>query len=616
MATVQQPDTRTQLEDHISQWNARWRLQRVVRYFPLVMIIALLAAMVVSLVFATVQVLTLVEMLVLTGIVLGATLVIGLSALGLWSKRGIEAARRFDALFGLQERMTTAFELLDGRITTTEEISTRQLSDAVRRADEVDANEALPLEFDPWLWVGMLCTLLVAIFVIAFAALQVGVNRGQGISAQTTAAIDAAADTARDITEGVATDSALTPEERQALLDSTEQTIDELESPDITPEESFAAMSDLESDLRDEADAIRQEVQASETRLQNTADTLSGNQGEGTSPENRPTLSDAITTLETDLADATPEEQAELEERLRDAAAEVEEESPDLAEDLEEAADAVSDGDIARALESLEEFAQSAADEAMQNQARSESADDLDAAADSASAASEQIATTEFSNEANVDAEVNDTGRDVEDIAPSANLGIEENMGSSPSEAGGQPQEGDEGRSVASDQEGAQAGNAPQSSGDNDTSSPQEQGGQDGDESGQGGTAGENASTERSQEPSGSDSDDSDNSGGGTDGGETEYESVFSPPMDDQAAGDTTIELEAEPDSASVEGEFQNNPDGTSSVPYNQVFGTYSEAASAALDTGYVPLGVRDVVRDYFISIEPTGGTADDITDE
>jgi hypothetical protein len=40
-------------------------------------------------------------------------------------------------------------------------------------------------------------------------------------------------------------------------------------------------------------------------------------------------------------------------------------------------------------------------------------------------------------------------------------------------------------------------------------------------------------------------------------------------------------------------------------VPYNEVFSDYSEAANRALDQDYIPLGLRDVVRDYFSSLEP-----------
>jgi hypothetical protein len=40
-------------------------------------------------------------------------------------------------------------------------------------------------------------------------------------------------------------------------------------------------------------------------------------------------------------------------------------------------------------------------------------------------------------------------------------------------------------------------------------------------------------------------------------------------------------------------------------VPYNQVFSDYSNAANEAMESDYIPLSLRDVVRDYFASLEP-----------
>jgi hypothetical protein len=63
-----------------------------------------------------------------------------------------------------------------------------------------------------------------------------------------------------------------------------------------------------------------------------------------------------------------------------------------------------------------------------------------------------------------------------------------------------------------------------------------------------------------------------------------------------------------EPETSDVplaEGEFAENPSGEARVPYNQVFSDYSDAANRALESDYIPLGLRDVVHDYFTSLEP-----------
>ena len=41
-------------------------------------------------------------------------------------------------------------------------------------------------------------------------------------------------------------------------------------------------------------------------------------------------------------------------------------------------------------------------------------------------------------------------------------------------------------------------------------------------------------------------------------------------------------------------------------VPYDQVFNQFYQYALTSLDRGYVPLSVKDYVRDYFSSLDPT----------
>jgi hypothetical protein len=91
-------------------------------------------------------------------------------------------------------------------------------------------------------------------------------------------------------------------------------------------------------------------------------------------------------------------------------------------------------------------------------------------------------------------------------------------------------------------------------------------------------------------------------------GEESEFEAIFDPRRFEGPQGDTDLQLE--PDSGEnplQEVESSENPTGQVTVPYNEVFGDYSAAASEALDRGYVPLGLRDVIRSYFTSLAPSG---------
>ena len=99
---------------------------------------------------------------------------------------------------------------------------------------------------------------------------------------------------------------------------------------------------------------------------------------------------------------------------------------------------------------------------------------------------------------------------------------------------------------------------------------------------------------------------------GGT-GGETGHaESVYVPDFTDLGAEPgTEIELPAEclanPENC---GSLLNESptefgEETSTIPYDQVFGDYRDAAYEALADDYIPLGLKGFIRDYFSSLEP-----------
>jgi len=89
--------------------------------------------------------------------------------------------------------------------------------------------------------------------------------------------------------------------------------------------------------------------------------------------------------------------------------------------------------------------------------------------------------------------------------------------------------------------------------------------------------------------------------------GEKQFEAVNVPQRIGNAANDgNDVQLAPDASNSPVqEGNFTQNPNGLVTVPYNQVFSDYANTANQALNSDYVPLGLRDVVRDYFTSLEP-----------
>jgi hypothetical protein len=91
------------------------------------------------------------------------------------------------------------------------------------------------------------------------------------------------------------------------------------------------------------------------------------------------------------------------------------------------------------------------------------------------------------------------------------------------------------------------------------------------------------------------------------DGGEVPYDDIFSPQRIGGEGGEQ-VDVPGDPGAGiptGVEGDFAENPAGESTVPYNEVYSDYEGAVNEALDSGYVPLGLRDVIRGYFSRLDP-----------
>ena len=83
---------------------------------------------------------------------------------------------------------------------------------------------------------------------------------------------------------------------------------------------------------------------------------------------------------------------------------------------------------------------------------------------------------------------------------------------------------------------------------------------------------------------------------------------MYAPPSSVNAAG-TPIALKGqnnpngEQSSATTNTNVNNT--GPAQVPYEQVYGQYQQQAGNALKGDYIPQGYKDLVRDYFTSIDP-----------
>jgi hypothetical protein len=237
----------------------------------------------------------------------------------------------------------------------------------------------------------------------------------------------------------------------------------------------------------------------------------------------------------------TPEQQQQLAQALQAAADALEGSDPQTAEALENAAEALQSGDAGAAGEALDQAGQAMAD------AGEPSAGEVDEYADQVGEGQGSVARA---------------GKN-----PGSQPG-QGGMGQAPSFQPGTGQEdGTEGRP------GGGAGR-----------------GEGGGDAGPGSPAGEMPT---------------DNGPG--DGGERDYEDVYSPQRVGGEGGED-IDIPGDPEAGvptGAEGDFASNPSGESNVPYNEVWTDYEDSVNQALESGYIPLGLRDLIKNYFGSLDP-----------
>ncbi|MFN8378308.1 MAG: hypothetical protein U0452_06505 [Anaerolineae bacterium] len=626
MATQTLSDNRTVLLDIVRRWDRRGRVQQSLRWVPRAALPGLAVGVMLAVIARFRPFLLPDTIAAITLLLVGAGIGMALAVIWLRSRSPIQSARRFDVLFGLDERVSTALELLDGRIHTQPELAARQLEDARLTAREVRPRDQMPLRAGTTELLALLALSIALVLLLALHNPQsevVALEVAQTAAEQ--AAIDDAVDTVRDLTEQVAADPGLNDEERQQLLQVLEDSAQTLNDPNVSPEEAFAEMGEVQAAFQQVSDLMQQRLSENARALQDASEAMRDftPPGEGTN------LSDVERML------AQMEMMRELAEQMSgqpqpDAGAAMQNAGESLSQSgepnlqqagnsMQQAGDAMQQGDQSAAQQSMND-AQDALNQAQQQQQGQQQAQQgAQQGAQQAQQAGEQINQAQQGQQ-----EGQQQGMPGDQSQPSQ-AGEQGQQG--PQGSQGQGQQGQEGQTGQQGQnqqngqgEGQSQGQTGQSqqgaSGEQNGGQQQGQGSQA--ESAQGDQPGSLSGTAVRSEGAGA----GDNAGGeaqasestgpvqannNPDGlGQSEFESVYSPRRIGGPLGNDQMFLEqGAEESPVVEGEFSENPNGATTVPYNQVFRSYADAASQNLNTGYVPLGLRDVVRNYFTALEP-----------
>lgn len=596
---------------HLVQgWDRRARVQQTLLWLPRSLLPGLVAGIALFVAARFVPLRPAAELAALTALLALAGLLVMLAWVWLRPRSALASARRFDLEFHLGERISTALELIEGRIESTDELTGFQIEDAWSRGQVVKAGDMLPLKSDRRAWT------VVLLAVIALVILYMLPNPQTPVTSQRTGAevaIEAAAEEVERITQELAADTRLSDEDRQALLEQLNQTRQILRDEQVSPEEAFASLSDSQAQLQERAESLNQQMQAQQSALQQAAQTIQDAGSPAAQQQaQQQEAADAIPTLDQlrqSMDGMSEAQRQQMADALEQAAAQLEQTNPEAAQALRDAAEALRNGDMEAAQQALQEAMQALQEQQQAQQQQQQSAQQMQQQSQQLQQSASQIAQQSQQGQPQMQqgqqsSQQNAQQQQEAGIQPLQQPGQQSQQEGQ--QSGEQPGDQQGMSAQASDQAGSQDGQTGDSAMGQPGGQPIDQpGSTQADQPGVGSGAGDQQG-DAGQDSAGGPQAGQVQQNNNPDGeGVGEFSPVYAP---QRVGGQGEEQIFLEPDTSDVpvqEGEFSQNPTGQSLVPYNQVFSDYSNAANRALNQDYIPLGLRDVVRDYFSSLEP-----------
>jgi hypothetical protein len=485
----------------------------------------------------------------------------------------VELARRIDRAAGLHERSTTALEL--GRRGEEFPLAVAQMRDAVEHLRRVELLEAFPLRLPR-------NELVTALFVAVIATI-VGISPNPWLLR--ARASNPSITVAREQAQRVQRVADSLPQNDSADIDALRQLVGQgaqtMQARSNEPDAALNALQDLEDQVQQMSAGDDQLAAA----LAAMSSALAGNQ-------NTQALSDAINTgdmrqvsqaskdLSQAIAGLSPQERQALAQVLRNAASKAGPESQVIANNMSAAANALqasaaAAGDPTQGgSQQLGQAGQQGDASAAQAQAAGDALNQLSqsaAAADARQRTSSQLESSRNALERALGRTQSRSGNNNSSSSSSNNSRSASSQGSSSSQSGSQSQDGS-----GQGQSGDQSGTA----GDQGGAGTQGSQGGAGNETGSGGgysTGGDGQTQTGNGSPSALD--------------------AVTSPQQDQSGG-------APPDESSVNPYTSEAGSGNAQTAPQSVQPNYSSQPTQGNDSSNVPLGLRDLVKDYFSSLD------------
>jgi hypothetical protein len=546
--------TLTELDTHLNHWTTRLRLRDAVLWAARGLLGGLALGLGFSLIARLRPLYTVPTLITLSVVFALSGLLLALLLAWFWPRPRLARARYFDRVLGLQERTSMALELATSG-AAPDWLKHDQWADAVRAARGADPKQRLPLRLARW--DGWLCALVAAALALSLYL----PNPQQNVLAHDQAVDSAIAEQIEkieDAIEAIENNPNLTEDQKDALTEPLKDAVEQLKEGDLTQEQAVQVLTEAQDKLQEQVD---QNAIDQANALENAGEGLSQNDttkpvGDALQNGDLQSAADALSNI--DLSKLSPSELAALADRLEKTAQELANTNPEVAKELQAAAEAIRAGDLQAAQEALDRAA------ANMSQTASDAAN-AQAASDAANAASDAQTA----------------------VAQAGGDGQQSNNG-----------QGNQGNGQGNGQDGNGQGN--QGNGQNGNGEGQ---GNQGNGSNGAGTGSGNGDNQGGEAGNGTDG----TNGGANDGGETAYDPIYTPyHLGGSGGEDANLPGEGDPN-GEVIGEGNTNPqnDGSVTVPYDEVYGYYNDFAREAIDNGEVPNDLRDVIRDYFSSLQP-----------
>ncbi len=594
-----------QLLGLLARWDRRLRLQQSVLWLPRSLIISLALGVALAAAARLRPVLMRDQVLLISGGAILAGLAIMLAVIWLRQPDALRVARRFDDLFDLKERVSTALELASGGIRSpNEEITTRLVDDTLTRAAGVNAAAYLPLRVRGR-------EVLIALGLALALGLLVFLPNPQHSALAEQQAFETALqqqiEGLQNLREQIAAEEGLDAALRREMLEALDETVEQLTREQMSQEEAFATLSDLAEEMRQiasgegpatESPQQREMQEALEQAMQEMARNMqsgSAAQNDAPPPPGMLSAQEALQGLSDAVGEMSAAEQQAMAEALQTAADQLAEAAPALSEAFQQAAEALEQGDTAAAQDALEEASQEAGELARQAGEMQQPATVETRTRQMASQAAQQA--QQSAQEMAQAGEQQGEGGQQSGDQPGQQGGDQSGEGNTATRIEQAPpgQEGQAAQVSGADQ--GQPGEQAQPSGQQSAGqSAGQSGGGAGDDAGaqqEGGFAASGEQISQENSPTGD--------------GLTEYDPVFAPQRIGPGEGpQMPVSGSGEPgDVVTQEGEFMENPEGEAIVGYDEVFSDYANAANQAMERDYIPLTLRDVIHDYFAALAP-----------